>query len=244
MNLKSNPLLRKSMETHAYATEPMTKAGTWSKIFMLLLLVTATAGAVWTFIPTIGEGLLFPLMIGSLVLGLVLALVITFKPHTAPITAPLYGIVEGVFVGTVSYFFEGMVPGIVGRAVMTTFIVAFAMWFVYSTGLVKVTQKFRAGIMAAIFTVMLLYLVQIILGFFGTGLPFMTGSSPLAIGVQFVIVIIASLALVLDFDFIANQVEHRAPKHLEWVAAFGLIVTLVWLYIELLDLLYRLAMRD
>ena len=137
-----------------------------------------------------------------------------------------------------------MVPGIVGRAVMTTFVVAFAMWFVYTTGLVKVTQKFRAGVMAAIFTVMLLYLVQLVMSLFGSGLAFMTGSSPLAIGVQFVIVIVASLALVLDFDFIARQVEERAPKQLEWVAAFGLIVTLVWLYIELLDLLYRLAMRE
>ncbi len=207
------------MESTAYATAPMTKAGTWSKIFTLLMLVTASAGVMWTLVPTIGEGLLFPLMIGS-------------------------AVIQGVFVGTVSYFFESMAPGIVGRAVMTTFIVAFAMWFVYSTGLVKVTQKFRAGIMAAIFTVMLLYLFQIGMSFFGTGLPFMTGSSPLAIGVQFVIVIIASLALVLDFDFIARQVEARAPKHLEWVAAFGLIVTLIWLYIELLDLLYRLANRD
>lgn len=232
------------MESTAYATAPMTKAGTWSKIFTLLMLVTASAGVMWTLVPTIGEGLLFLLMIGSAVLGLVLALVITFKPNTAPVVAPLYGIIQGVFVGTVSYFFESMAPGIVGRAVMTTFIVAFAMWFVYSTGLVKVTQKFRAGIMAAIFTVMLLYLFQIGMSFFGTGLPFMTGSSPLAIGVQFVIVIIASLALVLDFDFIARQVEARAPKHLEWVAAFGLIVTLIWLYIELLDLLYRLANRD
>ncbi|STO08268.1 MULTISPECIES: Bax inhibitor-1/YccA family protein [Exiguobacterium] len=244
MNLKSNPILRKSMETSSYATAPMTKAGTWSKIFMLLMLVTATAGVTWSLVPTIGEGLLFPIMIGSLILGLLLALVIMFKPHTAPVVAPLYGIVEGVFVGTISYFFESMVPGIVGRAVLTTFVVAFAMWFVYSTGLVKVTQKFRAGIMAAIFTVMLLYLFQIGMSFFGAGLPFMTGSSPLAIGVQFVIVIIASLALVLDFDYIARQVEDRAPKHLEWVAAFGLIVTLIWLYIELLDLLYRLAMRD
>ncbi|KAB2865658.1 MULTISPECIES: Bax inhibitor-1/YccA family protein [Exiguobacterium] len=244
MRLKSNPVLRKSMETTAYSTTPMTKAGTWSKVFTLLLLVTAAAGTTWMLVPTIGEALLFPLMIGSLILGLILALVITFKPRTAPVVAPLYGIVEGVFVGLISYFFEAMLPGIVGRAVLTTFIVAFAMWFVYSTGLVKVTQKFRAGVTAAIFTVMLLYLVQIGMSFFGSGLPFMTGSSPLAIGVQFVIVIIASLALVLDFDYIARQVESRAPKELEWVAAFGLIVTLIWLYIELLDLLYRLAMRD
>ena len=244
MNFKSNPLLRKSMHATAYSAEPMTKAGTWSKIFTLLLLVTAAAGATWTLVPTMGEAMLFPVMIGSLVLGLVFALLISFKPNTAPVVAPLYGIIEGVFVGSISYFFEAMAPGIVGRAVLTTFIVAFAMWFVYSTGLVKVTQKFRAGVMAAIFTVMLLYLVQIVMGFFGSGLAFMTGSSPLAIGVQFVIVIVASLSLVLDFDFIARQVEARAPKQLEWVAAFGLIVTLVWLYIELLDLLYRLAMRD
>lgn len=244
MNLKSNPFLRKSMQATSFQAEPMTKAGTWSKIFALLLLVTAAAGATWTIVPSFGGGVLLATMIGSLVLGLILALIITFKPNTAPVVAPLYGIVEGVFVGSISYFFEAMAPGIVGRAVMTTFIVAFAMWFVYSTGLVKVTQKFRAGVTAAIFTVLLLYLVQLVMGFFGTGLPFMTGSSPLAIGVQFVIVIIASLALVLDFDYIAQQVEARAPKTLEWVAAFGLIVTLVWLYIELLDLLYRLAMRD
>lgn len=232
------------MQSTTYSAEPMTKAGTWSKVFTLLLLVTAAAGTTWLVVPTIGEGLLFPLMIGSLILGFIFALLITFKPNTAPVVAPLYGIVEGVFVGSISYFFEAMVPGIVGRAVMTTFVVAFAMWFVYTTGLVKVTQKFRAGVMAAIFTVMLLYLVQLVMSLFGSGLAFMTGSSPLAIGVQFVIVIVASLALVLDFDFIARQVEERAPKQLEWVAAFGLIVTLVWLYIELLDLLYRLAMRE
>ena len=232
------------MQATSIQAEPMTKAGTWSKIFALLLLVTAAAGATWTIVPAFGGGVLLATMIGSLILGLILALVITFKPNTAPVVAPLYGIVEGVFVGSISYFFEAMAPGIVGRAVLTTFIVAFAMWFVYSTGLVKVTQKFRAGVTAAMFTVLLLYLVQLVMGFFGTGLPFMTGSSPLAIGVQFVIVIIASLALVLDFDYIAQQVEARAPKTLEWVAAFGLIVTLVWLYIELLDLLYRLAMRD
>ena len=244
MNLKSNPLLRKSMQSTAYSAEPMTKAGTWSKVFTLLLLVTAAAGTTWLVVPTIGEGLLFPLMIGSLILGFIFALLITFKPNTAPVVAPLYGIIEGVFVGSISYFFEAMVPGIVGRAVLTTFVVAFAMWFVYTTGLVKVTQKFKVGVMAAMFTVMLLYLVQLVMSLFGSGLAFMTGSSPLAIGVQFVIVIVASLALVLDFDFIASQVEARAPKQLEWVAAFGLIVTLVWLYIELLDLLYRLAMRE
>jgi len=228
---KVNPALRRGFDTARVGERPMTKSGTMSKIFLLLALVTASAGGSWFFLAE-NQGLLFPALIGGLVIGLILALVITFKPATAPVLSPVYAIVEGVAVGALSLMFESMYPGIVGKAVVATFVVAFAMWFVYSTGMIKVTQRFRSAVTAAI------------LSLFSIDLPFMTGSSPLAIGVQFVIVIVASLSLVMDFDFISQQVRAGAPKSMEWVAAFGLIVTIIWLYIELLDLLYRLAARD
>lgn len=240
---KVNPALRRGFETARAGERPMTKAGTMSKIFLLLALVTAAAGGTWFFLAA-NPQFLFPALIGGVVLGLILALIITFKPRTAPVLSPVYAIVEGIAVGAISLMFESMYPGLVGKAVLATFVVSFAMWFVYSTGMIKVTQRFRSAVTAAILSILVLYGVNLLLTLFGISLPFMTGSSPLAIGIQFVIVIVASLSLVMDFDFISQQVQARAPKSMEWVAAFGLIVTIIWLYIEMLDLLYRLAARD
>ncbi|MCQ4090698.1 Bax inhibitor-1/YccA family protein [Exiguobacterium sp. LL15] len=240
---KVNPALRRGFDTARVGERPMTKSGTMSKIFLMLALVTAAAGGSWFFLAE-NQAFLFPALIGGFVIGLILALIITFKPATAPVLSPIYALAEGVAVGALSLVFESMYPGIVGKAVLATFVVAFAMWFVYSTGMIKVTQRFRSAVTAAILSIFVLYAVNLILSLFGVDLPFMTGSSPLAIGIQFVIVIVASLSLVMDFDFISQQVRAGAPKSMEWVAAFGLIVTIIWLYIELLDLLYRLAARD
>jgi len=241
---KVNPALRRGFETSVPGERPMTLAGTTSKIFLMLLLVTASAVATWYAALTISEALVYPAMIGGLVVGLILALVITFKPKTAPVLAPLYALAEGLAVGGISLLFESIYPGIVGKAVLATFAVAFAMWFVYSTGLVKVTKRFRAAVSAAILAILILYAVNLLMMLFGANIPFMTGSSTVAIVVQFVIVIVASLSLVIDFDFISQQIRAGAPKKMEWIAAFGIIVTIVWLYIEMIDLLYRLAGRE
>jgi len=183
-------------------------------------------------------------MIGGAIGGFILALVTVFKPKLSPYTAPFYALFEGLFLGGISALMNASYPGIVMQAVGLTFGTLFAMLFAYKTGLIKVTQKFRSGIIAATGGIMLFYMVTWILGMFGFGNGLYYGSSLLSIGISLFVVVIAALNLVLDFDFIERGAQSGAPKYMEWYGAFGLMVTLIWLYIELLRLLSKLASRD
>jgi uncharacterized YccA/Bax inhibitor family protein len=170
-------------------------------------------------------------------------MVTCFKPQWASITGPLYAIAEGLFVGALSALCETMVPGIALQAVLLTLGVFLALLAAYSMRLIKATENFKLGIVAATGGICLVYIASMVLGMFGINIPYIHESGLIGIGFSVVVVIIAALNLVLDFDFIENGCTHGAPKYMEWYAAFGLLVTLVWLYVEILRLLMKLAAR-
>jgi uncharacterized YccA/Bax inhibitor family protein len=216
----------------------MTLSGAINKTGFLLLLVTGGAFISWhepeTFLP-----FLMPLAI----LGFVLGMVVVFKKTTAPYLAPAYALVEGLFLGAVSLHYEMRFPGIVMQAVGLTFGTLFSLLAAYRSGLIKPSENFKLGIAATTGAVALYYLVAIGASFFGVTVPFIHDSGPLGIAFSVVVVLLAAANLVLDFDFIENGVAQGAPKYMEWYAGFGLVVTLVWLYLEILRLLSKLSSR-
>ena len=222
----------------------MTLNGTVNKTGLLLLLCVFTAAFAWSqvSIPAgiVGAG---PYMWGGAIGGLVLALVTIFKKEWSPVTAPMYAIVEGLFLGAISAMYNHMYEGIVMQAVLLTFGTLFAMLFCYRSGLIKATENFKMGVAAATGGIFLVYLASTVLGMFGIQIPMIHESGLVGIGFSLVVVVVAALNLVLDFDFIETGVEKGAPKYMEWYGAFGLIVTLVWLYIEFLRLLSKLQSR-
>jgi uncharacterized YccA/Bax inhibitor family protein len=170
--------------------------------------------------------------------------VTVFKKKWSAVTAPAYALLEGLFLGGISAAFEAKFPGIVIQAVALTFGTLFALLIAYRSGLIKPTENFKLGIFAATGGIALFYLVSMVLGFFHVNVPLINSSSPLGIGFSVVVVIIAALNLVLDFDFIEKGSQMGAPKYMEWYAGFGLLVTLVWLYVEILRLLSKLRSRN
>ena len=225
----------------------MTMDGTVNKTTVLLGLTILMAAFTWSMVDgpeTVGR--VFPLMIGGAIGGLVLALITVFKKTWAPITAPLYALAEGLFVGGISAWFELRFPGIVMQAVGLTFGVFAAMLFLYRSRIIKVTEKFKMGVAAATLGIFAFYAINFIASFFGwsSGLLDSTNGSMMSIGFSLVVVVIAALNLVLDFDLVSEGVNGGAPKYMEWYAGFALLVTLVWLYIEMLRLLSKLQSRD
>lgn len=225
----------------------MTLNGTVNKTGALLLLSLLTAAFAWSQVefgvdgrPQPGFGVY---MWGGLIGGFVLALITIFKKTWAPVTAPLYALVEGFFLGAVSAMYNHMYNGIVLQAVMLTFGTLCALLFAYRSVLIKVTDNFRLGVVAATGGIALVYLATIVLNMFGYGIPLIHESGIVGIGFSLFVIVIASLNLVLDFDFIESGVEQGAPKYMEWYGAFGLMVTLVWLYLEFLRLLAKLNQR-
>ncbi|MCL1634063.1 Bax inhibitor-1/YccA family protein [Luteimonas sp. SX5] len=222
----------------------MTLNGTVNKTGVLLLLCVLTAAFAWNQVSSeAGIANAGPYVWGGAIGGLILALVTTFKKTWAPITAPMYALVEGFFLGAISAMFELRFPGIVFQAVLLTFGTLFALLFAYRSGLIKATENFKLGVVAATGGIFLVYLATIVLGFFGVNIPMIHENGIVGIGFSLFVVVIAALNLVLDFDFIENGVEQGAPKYMEWYGAFGLMVTLVWLYIEFLRLLSKLQSR-
>lgn len=221
----------------------MTLDGTVNKSLILLLLVIITSAISWNLTTTV-PALAWGLFIGATILGLIIALVTIFKHTWAPITAPIYALVEGVVLGVISSIFEQQFPGIVFQAVLLTFGTLAVLLFVYKSGWIRVTENFKLGLIAATGAVFLIYLATFILGFFGITIPYIHSNGLIGIGFSLIVVVIAALNLVLDFDFIEKGAEHRAPKYMEWYAAFGLMVTLIWLYIEILRLLSKVRSRD
>ncbi|MDP8292577.1 MAG: Bax inhibitor-1/YccA family protein [Candidatus Orphnella occulta] len=213
----------------------MTIAGTANKTILLLIIAFITASLVWSH-QQASAMLLFP----SLIIGLIIAMVTIFKKEYSPITAPLYAAVEGVLLGTISSYFNAQYPGIVIQAVALTFAVLLCMLGAYRSGLIKVTERFKLGVVAATGGIMVVYLVSMVMSFFGANIGFIHSNGLLGIGFSVFVIIIASLNLVLDFDLIEKGADVGAPKYMEWYGAFALIVTLVWLYLEILRLLAKL----
>ncbi|MGA9335785.1 MAG: Bax inhibitor-1/YccA family protein [Rudaea sp.] len=223
----------------------MTLNGTVNKTGLLLVLVLVGAMVSWSrYAGPLSIPTLYPLMIGGAIAGFVLALVTVFKKQWAAYTAPLYAVVEGLFIGALSAIFEARFPGIVIQAVGLTFGTMAALLVAYRSGWIKATEKFKLGVVAATGGVCLLYLVSMVMGFFGHSIGFINSSSGIGIGFSVLVVIIAALNLILDFDLIENGVKVGAPKYMEWYGAFALVVTLVWLYLELLRLLSKLQSRN
>ena len=227
----------------------MTLNGTVNKTALLLVITLVGAMFSWSQAATAlasGEaGLLMPLALGGAIGGFIVALVTIFKKTWAPVTAPLYAGLEGLFLGAISAIFELRYPGIVMQAVGLTFGTLAALLLAYRSGLIKATENFKLGVVAATGGIALLYLVNIGMRLFGfEGMGFIHEGSTIGILFSVGVVIVAALNLVLDFDFIENGVEQQAPKYMEWYAAFSLLVTLVWLYLEILRLLSKLQSRD
>jgi len=226
----------------------MTINGTINKTLILLALVVIPAVYVWDMFYASGidtEGglqnaSLMYWMYGGLFGGLIFAFITIFKFNWAPFTAPIYAVLEGLFIGGISAIFEVQFTGIVFQAVALTFGTLFAMLVTYRLGLIKVTEKFKMGVVAATGAIFVVYMMSFVLSMFSINVPFIHTGGTIGILFSLFVVVIAALNLVLDFDFIEKGAEHGAPKYMEWYGAFGLIVTLVWLYIEFLRLLSKL----
>jgi uncharacterized YccA/Bax inhibitor family protein len=222
------------------SSEAMTVGGTVNKTALSLLILIVTASFTWN---QSGEGSLSGWTLAGVIGGLLVAVVTVFKKQWAPITTPLYAALEGLALGGISAVFELRYPGIVSQAVFLTFGTLGALLLAYRSGLIRATENFKLGVVAATGGIALLYVIGLVLGFFGIQIPLIHSSGWIGIAFSVFVVVIAALNLVLDFDFIEEAAERGAPRYMEWYAAFGLLVTLVWLYLEILRLLSKLQSR-
>jgi len=222
--------------------EQMTVQGTVNKTILLFLLVLLTSTITWRMF-TAGNALYATLLWVGVIGGLISALVTFFKKDWAMYTAPIYALFEGLFLGGISAVFNAKYPGIAFQAIGLTFGVLAVLLLVYKAGIIRATEKFKRGIIAATGGIAVFYIINWILSFFGMSVNF-ASMGLLGIGIQLVIVVVAALNLVMDFDFIEQGSAAGAPKYFEWFGAFGLMVTLVWLYLEILRLLSLLTGRD
>lgn len=224
-------------------SRPMTLDGTVHKTGFLLALLGI--GAAVLYVGPIGlVNTVLSLLPVLMIITFGLAIAVAFKPHLAAKLAVIYAVLEGLLLGAISKLFEANYPGIAGQALLMTFGVAAAMLMLYRSGRIKVTQNFRIAVMSATLGVALVYLVSFIGRFVGFEVPFLHENSATGILISVLIVGLAAANLALDFDFIERGVEAELPSEYEWVGAFGLVVTLVWLYIEILRLLSKLRSRN
>ncbi|HYW30076.1 MAG TPA: Bax inhibitor-1/YccA family protein [Gemmatimonas sp.] len=239
----SNPALNNraidALRRSAAGTGTMTVGGTAIKTVILLLVTTFSAAMVWTADPSVYGTAMIVGTIG----GLVFALATSFKPQWAPITAPLYAVLEGLALGAISALYNAQAYGLPATAVAATMVTAIAMFTLYRTGVIKVTEKMRAVASMALLGLLGVYLLQFILGFFGNGIPGFGGSGLLGIGVSVFATGLAAFFLLLDMDRVEQMAKSGLPKSMEWYGAFAFLVTLVWLYLEMLRLLSKLQRR-
>jgi len=226
-------------------TDTMTLSGTVNKTGILLLCAMATAAWTWhLYLESHDPADVLPLMGLGLIGGLIFSLITIFKKEWSPVTAPVYALLEGLVLGGISAISEVRYPGIGIQAVSLTFGTLFVLLLAYRSGMIQVTDKFRLGIIAATGGIAVFYLLEMGLGFFGIHFTQINGSGFVGIVFSLFVVGIAALNLILDFDFIEKGVQVGAPKYMEWYGAFGIIVTLVWLYLEILRLLSKLRSRN
>ena len=227
------------------AADRMSINGTINKTGILLVLAIASAAFTWMqFVATGSAATVAPWMMLGMIGGLIAALVTIFKKEWSAVTAPVYALSEGLVLGGISAFFETRYPGIAVEAVALTFGTLFMLLFLYRTRVIQATEKFRIGVFAATGAIALFYLLQMVFGLFHV--PVFTsvyGSGLIGIGFSVFVVIIAALNLILDFDFIERGAMYGAPKYMEWYGGFSLMVTLIWLYLEILRLLSKLQNR-
>ncbi|WP_309612775.1 Bax inhibitor-1/YccA family protein [Flavobacterium sp.] len=242
----NNPFFKNKTFTNTSATaevheakiidrdETMTVSGTINKSFLMLILLIASAAVTWSM----ANPIIFA--IGGAIVGFILVLIATFKPQYSGFLAPGYAIFEGLFIGGISAIFEVMYPGIVIQAVSCTFVTFMVCFGLYKYEIVKVTEKFKSVVLAATLAIATYYLFSWLLSMFTSFQPVHYGNSMFSIGISAFVIVIAALNLFLDFDQIEKGVQQKMPKYMEWYGAMGLMITLVWLYIEFLRLLSKL----
>lgn len=237
----NNPMLSKIEDVggRALAGEMASYAGVAFKSIGLVALVVASAVATWSF------GYATPITTGvTAVMGLIVAFIVSFRPQTAGFLAPLYAILEGMCLACISFLLEMQFPGIAISAVMATFGVAIAAGLVYSRGLVTINEKFMRIAMIAMVGVLVMYVGEMLLGLFGITFPALHQGGILGVGVSLVVIGIATMSLFIDYELISQSVREGMPKEYEWYCAFSLLVTLIWLYVEILDLLRKIQSSD
>tara|TARA_Y200000002_G_scaffold132492_1_gene109260 strand:- start:552 stop:1313 length:762 start_codon:yes stop_codon:yes gene_type:complete len=219
--------------------DSMTIKGTVDKTAISLFIMIASGYYIYS-------EQIVSLMLPGCILGFIVAIFTIFKKQYAPFTVPLYALFQGLFLGGISFMYGQMFEGIVYNAVLLTVTILLSLLLAYRSGIIKATENFKLGVFAATGGIALFYLISFIASFFGGGLAIFdpTNGSMTSILISLFVVIIASLNLVLDFDFIEQASENGAPKYMEWYGAFGLLVTLVWLYLEILRLLAKINSRD
>jgi uncharacterized YccA/Bax inhibitor family protein len=244
----SNPSLNsKTFEQAAPGAGVMTIGGTVNKVGILLVLMLIPASYMFSKVLTNWDpGAAMGTAIAGAIGALIFALITVFKKTWAPVTAPIYAVLEGLFLGGISGVFESKFPGIAMQAIALTIGTLFTLLLAYRSGLIRATENFKLGVVAATGGIAMLYLVNIVIRLVGggDGIGFIHSNGTFGIVFSLFVVVIAALNLVLDFDFIEQGAEMGAPKYMEWYAAFGLMVTLVWLYLEILRLLAKLQSRD
>jgi uncharacterized YccA/Bax inhibitor family protein len=241
----SNPALneRTFQGPVAAAGEAMTLQGTVNKTGFLLLCVVGTAAWTWGLAHSDTPQAVLPWMTGGAIAGLIFAIVTIFKKTWSPITAPIYALCEGLVLGGISALLEKQYPGIAIQAMGLTFGVTAVMLVLYTSRVLRATPKFAMGVIAATGGILLLYIADLVLAHFGHHVPLLNSSGPWGIAISAVIVIVAALNLILNFGLVESGVQSGAPKYMEWYAAFGIMVTLVWMYMEILSLLSKLRDR-
>ncbi|WP_026752740.1 Bax inhibitor-1/YccA family protein [Sediminibacterium sp. C3] len=248
-----NPTLTEKMfdKSHEMAANnmgTMTVRGAINKFGFMMLMLIAGAAYNWNLYEQLKQDTMHTLMWVGIIGGLISALAISFKPNWAPVLAPLYALLEGLFIGAISAImnaaFADSYPGLIMQAVGLTFGVALAMFLLYNFRVISATERFKSIVFTATLGIGIFYLITMVLRMFGVNVSFMYDSSLLSIGISLFVVGIAALNLIMDFDMIEQGAERGAPKFMEWYGAFGLMVTIVWLYIEMLKLLSKLSSRD
>lgn len=239
-------LKSKSEEVHEATVigyeDTMTISGTMNKSFLMLLLLVAGAAVTWSMASS-GLNPIVPAFGGAIV-GLILVIIASFKPQYSGYLAPGYAVFEGLFIGGISAIFETMYPGIVIQAVGATFVTFIVCFLLYKYEIVKVTEQFKSVVIAATLAIATYYLVSWLFSMFTSFVPVHYGNSMMSIGISVFVIIIAALNLFLDFDQIEKGAQQRLPKYMEWFGAMGLMITLVWLYVEFLRLLSKLSSRN
>ncbi|MES2646820.1 MAG: Bax inhibitor-1/YccA family protein [Bacteroidota bacterium] len=245
----SNPALSEKVFNTIHltdASQAMTVRGTMNKLGLMMIFLMAGAFYTWTGFFK-GQNVQPMLLIGAIG-GFVVAIVMAFKKEWAPYLAPAYAILEGLFLGAISamfsFAFADKMPNIITNAVGLTIGTGVAMFLLYNFRIIQATERFKSVVFTATAGIAIFYLITMVLRMFGVNMPFMHDSSPLGIGISLFIVVIAALNLIMDFDMIEKGAAQGAPKYMEWYGAFGLVVTLVWLYLEILRLLSRFASKD
>ncbi len=245
----SNPALNNATFTGIGKTtinaESMTIQGTVNKSLVLLVLLSLSAAWTWrAYLIGHDPRAVMPWLLVGGIGGFIVALITVFKKAWSPVTAPFYAVLEGLVLGSLSAIFEARYPGIVVQAVGLTFGTLFGLLLAYKSGLIRATERFKLGVVAATGGIALFYVITMVLGFFNIHIPYIYENGLIGIGFSLFVVVIAALNLVLDFDFIEQGVAHSVPKYMEWYGAFGLMVTLIWLYLEILRLLSKMRSRS